>query len=107
MLARPASREGNFKLFCGLGSWSRAGIYALGSKWGGMARSLKNLSADLLSNDQQIQRCFLAAANRFGMIITGYSGRDANVMTMIRAALDQTNPFPAGLIFPRKVDGVR
>lgn len=47
-------------------------------------RSVKNLSADLISNDEQIQQCFLAAASRFGMIVSGYSGRDANVMGPIR-----------------------
>jgi hypothetical protein len=31
------------------------------------------------------------------MIVTGYSGRDANVMRMFHEAVAQANPFPAGL----------
>jgi len=60
-------------------------------------RSLKNLSQDLKDNDAEIQRAFLAASNRFGIIVTGYSGRDANVMRMFHEAVGQANPFPAGL----------
>jgi hypothetical protein len=58
-----------------------------------------DLSADLLHNDQEIQKCFLAAATRFGIVVTGYSGRDANVMAMFRAALEQNNPFPQGMFW--------
>ena len=62
-------------------------------------QSVKNLSADLLDNDKQIEKCFLAASNRFGMVVSGYSGRDANVMAMFRSALEQSNPFPQGLFW--------
>jgi hypothetical protein len=62
-------------------------------------QSLKNLSSDLLSNDQEIQKCFLAASNRFGIIITGYSARDKNVMEMFYKAIDQGNAFPFGLFW--------
>jgi hypothetical protein len=43
-------------------------------------QSVKNLSSDLLNNDLEIQKAFLAAATRFGAIVAGYSGRDKNVM---------------------------
>jgi hypothetical protein len=62
-------------------------------------QSLKNISSDLLSNDQEIQKCFLAAANRFGIIVTGYSGRDKNVMEMFYKAIEQNNAFPFGLFW--------
>jgi SIR2-like domain len=62
-------------------------------------RSLKNLAVDLRDNDAAIARAFLAAANRFGAVVTGYSGRDANVMRMFSQALDQANPFPGGLFW--------
>lgn len=62
-------------------------------------KSIKNLKADLLSNDSEIQKCFLAAAVRYGLIICGYSGRDNNVMTMFRQAIDQNNAFPHGLFW--------
>lgn len=62
-------------------------------------RSIKNLSEDLLANDEQLKKCFLAAANRFGMIISGYSGRDQNVMQMFETALDYPNAFPKGIFW--------
>lgn len=69
-------------------------------------KSIKNLATDLLNNDKEIQKCFLAASNRYGLIVTGYSGRDANVMAMFSAALEQNNPFPLGLFWttPRLSD---
>ena len=62
-------------------------------------KSIKNLSSDLLKNDQELQKCFLAASNRYGLIVTGYSGRDNNVMEMFMSALEQNNPFPQGLFW--------
>jgi len=62
-------------------------------------QSIKNLTDDLRNNDREIQRCFLAAATRYGIVVSGYSGRDANVMSMFRDALDQNNAFPQGLFW--------
>lgn len=62
-------------------------------------QSVKNLSSDLLHNEQQLQKCFIAAAARFGVIVAGYSGRDENVMSMFRQAIDQNNAFPHGLFW--------
>jgi hypothetical protein len=62
-------------------------------------QSIKNLSKDLLSNDEQIQKCLVAAATRFGMIVAGYSGRDENVISLFRTAIDQNNAFPHGLFW--------
>lgn len=62
-------------------------------------QSVKNLSVDLRDNDKQIEKCFLAAGNRFGMVVSGYSGRDTNVMAMFFSALEQSNPFPRGLFW--------
>ena len=62
-------------------------------------QSLKNLAKDLRDNDSEIQRCFLAASTRYGLIVSGYSGRDSNVMTMFREAMDQNNAFPHGFFW--------
>lgn len=62
-------------------------------------QSIKNLSEDLIKNDEEIQKCFLAASNRYGVIVCGYSGRDDNVMAMFREALNQNNAFPHGLFW--------
>lgn len=69
-------------------------------------QSIKNLPSDLLENDQEIQKCFLAAATRFGLIISGYSGRDNNVMEMMYNACEQNNAFNQGVYwtFHRRED---
>lgn len=70
-------------------------------------QSIKNLSSDLLQNDQHLQKCFVAAAARFGIIVAGYSGRDENVMSMFRDAIDQNNAFPHGLFWTApRLDGI-
>lgn len=60
-------------------------------------QTIKNLTDDLIHNDREIQKCLLAAAARFGMVVSGYSGRDGNVMAMFREAIEQNNSFPHGL----------
>ncbi|MCO6427911.1 SIR2 family protein [Nitrosomonas communis] len=62
-------------------------------------RSIKNLPEDLQNNDREIQKCFLAATTRYGLVVSGYSGRDRNVMTMFREAINQNNAFPYGLFW--------
>lgn len=59
--------------------------------------SLKNLSSDLASQNEDLAKAFLACGTRFGMIVAGYSGRDASVMSTIDRVLDVPNPFPQGL----------
>ena len=53
----------------------------------------------MVKNDKEIQRCFLAAGNHYGLIVTGYSGRDSNIMEMLNMVLDQNNPFPHGIFW--------
>jgi hypothetical protein len=59
--------------------------------------SLKNLKDDLKEQHQSLSQCLVNAANRFGFVVTGYSGRDASVMALFDAALESNNPFPHGL----------
>lgn len=61
--------------------------------------SLKNLSADLASQNEHLSRCFVNASSRFGFVVSGYSGRDESVMALFRSALDSTNPFPHGFFW--------
>ena len=61
--------------------------------------SLKNLSQDLQNQNDELSRCFLNTANRFGFIVVGYSGRDQSVMRMFQQILDSPNPFPNGLFW--------
>lgn len=60
-------------------------------------QSIKNLSKDLKMQDMELRKCLLNACNRFGLIVTGYSGRDASVMALLNSVLETTNPFPHGL----------
>lgn len=62
-------------------------------------QNIKNLTEDLRNNDSEIHKCFLAASIRYGLVVSGYSGRDGNVMSMFRNALDQNNAFPHGLFW--------
>lgn len=59
--------------------------------------SIKNLSADLEKQNQELSACLVNASNRFGFIVAGYSGRDESVMSLLRQALESTNPFPHGI----------
>jgi len=58
---------------------------------------LKNLPADLQTQDAQLGKCLIAAANRFGFVVVGYSGRDDSIMQLFRDACETPNPFPYGL----------
>lgn len=51
--------------------------------------SIKNLSADLASQDRQLSICMQSAAGRFGFIVAGYSGRDATVMAVFHETRSQ------------------
>jgi hypothetical protein len=76
--------------------------------------NLKNLSADLAVQNAELARCLLLAGNRFGLVVTGYSGRDVSIMDELRRVLTQPNPFPHGLFWtgmkgaavPRAVDAL-
>jgi hypothetical protein len=59
--------------------------------------SLKNLAVDLEQQNKALSECLVNAGNRFGLIVAGYSGRDASIMSLFRAVLDSHNPFPHGL----------
>jgi hypothetical protein len=62
-------------------------------------QSIKNLPADLKTQDQELGKCLVNAGNRFGLIVTGYSGRDASVMALLNSVLQSPNPFPHGLFW--------
>ena len=59
--------------------------------------SLKNLPGDLKEQNADLAKCLVNAANRFGLIVAGYSGRDASIIKLLRDALGSPNPFPHGL----------
>lgn len=59
--------------------------------------SIKNLSADLATQNTDLSRCMTLAGTRFGFVVAGYSGRDNSVMSLFRHTLSMPNPFPHGL----------
>lgn len=61
--------------------------------------SLKNLAADLATQNTELGKCMVNAGNRFGFIVTGYSGRDQSVMDLFHGILKTVNPFPHGLFW--------
>lgn len=61
--------------------------------------SLKNLSADLATQDAALADCLVNAGNRFGFVVAGYSGRDSSVMDLLSKVLETNNPFPHGLFW--------
>lgn len=61
--------------------------------------SIKNLTADLATQNDELARCFQSSATRAGLIVAGFSGRDASVMELFNRALDQPNAFQNGLFW--------
>ena len=59
--------------------------------------SLKNLAPDLEQQNEELSSCLVNAANRFGFVVAGYSGRDDSVMQLFQQVLEAPNPFPHGL----------
>lgn len=62
-------------------------------------RSINNLKADLEKQNDELGKCFVNACNRFGLVVAGYSGRDASVMALLKSVLATNNPFPHGLFW--------
>jgi hypothetical protein len=58
---------------------------------------LKNTSDELLHQDERMRRVLISAFQRFGLIVIGYSGRDASVMDAFGAALRIEGAFSAGV----------
>ena len=61
--------------------------------------SIKNLSADLARQNDDLGACVVNAAKRFGFVVAGYSGRDASIMNLLCSALEDGNAFPHGLFW--------
>jgi hypothetical protein len=58
--------------------------------------SVKNLSADLATQNVELAQALKIAAARFGFIVAGFSGRDESVMTLFQEAINVPNAFPHG-----------
>lgn len=63
---------------------------------------LKNTAAELREQDSRHRTALVQAAQRYGLIVAGYSGRDASLMAALEAAARGATPFPAGLFWCRR-----
>lgn len=61
--------------------------------------NIKNLSKDLVSQNESLMKAFSMLSSRYGIIFSGYSGRDASVMKQLDAILDSEHPFPQGIFW--------
>ena len=63
---------------------------------------LKNASAELRSQNDKLAGVLRVICGQCGLIVSGYSGRDASVMHVLAGALDLPHPFPEGLIWTHR-----
>jgi hypothetical protein len=66
------------------------------------AVTVKNTTEELAKQDAELRGATLSLLARYGLIVVGYSGRDASVMGMLREVLRRPTPFPAGLAWVRR-----
>ena len=63
---------------------------------------LKNAPAELRSQNDKLAGVLRTICGQCGLIVSGYSGRDASVMHVLAGALDLPHPFPEGLIWTHR-----
>ena len=63
------------------------------------SRRLKNTNDELRHQDERLRQTLVDATHRFGLIVAGYSGRDASIMDALSDALNHATPFPNGLFW--------
>lgn len=59
--------------------------------------SLKNTTDELREQDTRMRTVLTSACGRYGLVVVGYSGRDASVVSALNDALSQPTAFPAGI----------
>jgi hypothetical protein len=69
------------------------GSFPLIAKLHGDFRSVDELA----SQDAEMRHVLRSACGRFGLIVAGYSGRDASIMEVLVEALDDKGSFPTGI----------
>lgn len=63
------------------------------------SRRLKNTGDELREQDAKLRALLIDSCARWGLVVTGYSGRDDSVMDTLEAALERDGCFPAGLFW--------
>jgi NAD-dependent SIR2 family protein deacetylase len=60
---------------------------------------LKNARQELREQDRQMRDALLESCRRYGLVVVGYSGRDASVMQVLEDAVAAGRAFPQGLFW--------
>lgn len=60
---------------------------------------LKNTTKELREQDGKMRAVLAGACQRFGLVVVGYSGRDASVMEALEHALEISGGFPGGIFW--------
>lgn len=69
------------------------------------SRRLKNTTDELRRQDAVLRRALVDASQRFGLVVAGYSGRDASIMKTLTDAVKAGGAFPGGLFWLHQGDG--
>jgi NAD-dependent SIR2 family protein deacetylase len=69
------------------------------------SRRLKNTGDELRRQDVRLRQVLVDSCRRLGLVVAGYSGRDASVMDALEEALDHPGAFPAGLFWLHRGEG--
>lgn len=67
---------------------------------------LKNTKDELRDQEVELRQALLEGCRRFGLIVSGYSGRDESIMKVLEEAAKTKEGFPAGLFWMVRSDGV-
>jgi SIR2-like domain len=68
------------------------------------SRRLKNTGDELREQDARLRALLIDACGRWGLIVTGYSGRDDSIMDSLEEALERDSRFPSGLFWLHRGD---
>lgn len=63
------------------------------------SRRLKNTADELRQQDAALRRHLVEACQRNGLVVAGYSGRDASIMDALEDALEHPDAFTGGLFW--------
>ena len=69
------------------------------------SRRLSNTPNELLQQDAEFRQALIQACQSYGLVIAGYSGRDASIMEALRSAVRGPKSFPHGLFWLHRGDG--
>jgi NAD-dependent SIR2 family protein deacetylase len=65
---------------------------------------LKNTSEELRTQDAQIRHALVESCRRYGLVVTGYSGRDKSIMEALEQAIDSGRGYPTGIFWFHRPD---